>query len=505
MESLRLFTGNRLELLAKALANILETPPASPFEGEIIVVQSKGMERWLSMQLASHFGVCANCRFPFFNAFVYEVFQSVLPDLPDFSIFDPKYVTWRIMNLLPNHLEEAAFASLKHYLDGSLWSLKQLQLCRCIAETFDQYILYRPDMIARWEAGEEGHWQAVVWRDLSKGLEQRHRAALGRTVMEKIRTAAPGSFGLPQRVSIFGISYFPPFHLQIFEGLSRQTEVNLFLLNPCREYWGDIASERDIRRLAPGRKTPELSPEDLHLERGNPLLASMGTMGKEFFDLLASFSYDETTFFHDPGDSTRLACIQSDILNLRDRGEHPNEMRPVSEADRSILIHSCHSPMRELEVLYDHLLEMFERDSNLLPKDILVMAPEIETYAPFVQAVFDAPEDERKRIPYSIADRSMRKESQDVDAFLAMLDLWGERLTAPQVRHPGRAGGPGQIRFNGYRFGPHRALGERGADAVCGRPEWCSEGQRWRGGEAEGAAAGAPAQSQPVGVSPEHP
>ena len=89
--------------------------------------------------------------------------------------------------------------------------------------------------------------------------------------------------------------------------------------------------------------------------------------------------------------------------------------------------------MREVEVLYDHLLEMFERDPALLPKDILVMTPEIETYAPFIQAVFDAPEDERKRIPYSIADRSMRKESQVVDTFLAMLDLWGERLTAPQV------------------------------------------------------------------------
>jgi exodeoxyribonuclease V gamma subunit len=433
MTSLRLYAGNRLDLLATALADVLETPPAPPLDGEIIVVQSKGMERWISMQLASRFGVCANCRFPFPNAFVYEIFQSVFPDLPDSSVFEPQYATWKIMEILFSHLDEPGFASLKHYLGGTRWSLKQLQLSRRVAETFDQYILYRPDLIARWEAGEEDHWQAVAWRDLAQGHEQVHRAALGKIVMEKIGKAVPGSLHLPRRVSVFGISYLPPFHLQIFEGLSQLIEVNLFLLNPCREYWGDIASGRDFRRITSGRKTPELSPEDLFLEKGNSLLASMGTLGRDFFELLASFDYHEAAFFSDPGDGHLLACIQSDILNLRDRTEQFQNKTVVSGVDGSVQIHSCHSPMRELEVLYDHLLEMFERDPSLLPKDILVMTPAIETYAPFVQAVFDAPEDERKRIPYSIADRSLRKESRIVDTFLAMLDLWDERLTVSQV------------------------------------------------------------------------
>jgi exodeoxyribonuclease V gamma subunit len=433
MKSLRLFTGNRLDLLAEALARVLEAPLASPLDQEIIVVQSKGMERWISMQLASHFGVCANCRFPFPNAFVGETFQSVLPDLPDFSVFDPKFSPWKIMSMLPSHLDEPGFESLKHYLDGAGWSLKPLQLSRRIAETFDQYLLYRPEMITRWEAGEDDHWQAVVWRDLAKGLEQQHRAALGKTLIDKIRKAAPGSFDLPQRVSIFGISYLPPFHMQIFEGLSRLIEVNLFLLNPCREYWGDISSERDVRRITSSPKTAELSREALFIERGNPLLASMGALGRDFFELLTSFDYEEYSFFHDPGDSHLLACIQSDILNLRDRAAHSDEKRAVPKEDRSLQIHSCHSPMREVEVLYDHLLEIFENEAELLPRDILVMTPEIDAYAPFIQAVFDAPEDERKRIPFSIADRSMRKESQVVDTFLAMLDLWDERLTAPQV------------------------------------------------------------------------
>ena len=433
MKSLRLYTGNRLDLLVKALARVLETPPASALDEEIIVVQSRGMERWVSMQLAAHFGVCANCRFPFPNAFVLEISRSVLPDLPDLSLFDPKYSTWRIMKILPDHVEQPNFSSLKYYLDGPAWSLKQVQLSRCIAETFDQYLLYRPEMIGRWDAGEEDHWQAVIWRDLARGFEQQHRAALGKTLLETIRKAAPGAFRLPRRVSIFGISYLPPFHLQILEGLSRLTEINLFLLNPCREYWGDIASERDISNIASRRNPSELTPEELHLEKGNPILASTGTLGRDFFELLASFSYEESALFRDPEEGSLLACIQSDILNLRDRTDPSRVKTSLSPADHSLQIHSCHSPMRELEVLHDHLLEMFESDPTLLPKDILVMTPEIEAYAPFIQAVFDAPEDERKRIPYSIADRAMKRESQVADTFLAMLDLWDERITSSQV------------------------------------------------------------------------
>ncbi len=433
MKALKLYTGNRLELLAELLAKVLEVPPASPLEPEIIVVQSKGMERWLSLQLAAHFGVCANCRFPFPNALIHEAFRSVLPDLSGSSLFEPKYAAWKITQLLPDHLDEPGFASLKHYLDHSPRDLRRLQLASHLAETFDQYVLYRPDLISRWEQGRDDHWQAVLWRDLAKGLEHQHRAALGRAFLERIRQAAPSTFPLPQRISLFGISYLPPFHLQILDGLAQMLEVNLFLLNPCREYWGDIASKREIGRLASRPQHNSRDPAELYLDEGNPLLASMGTLGRDFLEVLASFPCEESSVFQGPGEESLLACLQSDILNLRDRTRHRSRKTAVLPEDRSFEVHSCHSPMREVEVLYDHLLELFEQDPSLLPRDILVMAPAIETYAPFIQAVFDTPEDERKHLPYAIADRGMRRESQMAEAFLALLDLWDARLTAAEV------------------------------------------------------------------------
>ncbi len=430
MRSLRYYSGNRLDVLAEAFSELtVRKPPASPFDSEIILVQSAGMERWLSLQLASKIGVCANCRFHFPNEFVQEISRAVIPEFPDGSAFEPAILAWRIMELLPACLDDQRFASLRSYLGSPVHGLKLLQLSERIAYVFDQYTVYRPELISGWEAGADDHWQAVLWRKLSIGHEGENRAVLGRMLLEKLGSAAAGELNLPERVSVFGISYLPPFHIQILQGLSRLTEVNLFLLNPCREYWGNILPEWRIGRMA-----LEGGPsEDLHLESGNSLLASMGKLGRDFFELMTAIDCEEYTLYKESGENGLLSHIRADILNLRESREVTGSPLELPPSDRSVEIHSCHSPMREVEVLFDHLLEMFENIPNLTPGDIVVMAPDIEAYAPFIQAVFDTPGDESRRIPFNIADRSMRKESAVIDAYLAILDLWDERTTASRV------------------------------------------------------------------------
>jgi exodeoxyribonuclease V gamma subunit len=126
-----------------------------------------------------------------------------------------------------------------------------------------------------------------------------------------------------------------------------------------------------------------------------------------------------------------LTRVQDDILNLRPPGEEGPV--PVEPDDRSIQVHSCHSPMREVEVLLDTLLDLFEKDTTLEPRDVLVMAPDIETYAPMIRAVFDMGEEDVRRIPYSISDRSIRRSSQLADALMAVLDLPAQRFEASLV------------------------------------------------------------------------
>ena len=430
MPGLKLFTSNRLEILAERLAEQFRPPLPSPFESEIILVQSKGMERWLSMELARHHGICANYRFPFPNRFVYDVFKKVIPDLPESSPFDPWVMTWKIMRLLPACLKRKGFESLRVYLGDERSSLKRFQLSSRIADTFDQYLVFRPEMILEWDQGAGDHWQAILWRELAKGDEKKHRAGLQKAFFEALRNNSVDLKNLPTRISVFGISALPPFHIEILSALSKFIDVNLFLMNPCREYWSDITSGREMKRIAEKMQKGDKVPKDLPLEKGNSLLASMGALGREFFNQIYGLGCDDQGVSVDSGEESLLRAIQSDILNLRDRSGDARSK--ITESDDSIRIHSCHSPMREIEVLQDCLLALFEGDPDLRPRDILVMAPEIRIYAPFIQAVFSLPADDPRRIPFSVADRGVREEGSLIDAFLNFLALGRSRLVPPR-------------------------------------------------------------------------
>ena len=433
MSGLHLYTSNQLEILAEKLAGVLSSPLSSPLQGEIIVVQSKGMERWVSMELARHHGICANVQFPFPNHFIYRIFREVIPEIEEESPFDPEILTWKVMQILPSSLEGKGFESLRGYLHGDHSGLKRFQLSFRIADLFDQYLVFRPEMVLGWDQGAESHWQAVLWRELAKGNEAKHRAALQRVFLEAIQKSSGKLKNLPERLAVFGISALPPFHMQVLAAISQYIEVNLFLMNPCQEYWADIVSGREMKRFTGREKKKKARPEELHLEKGNSLLASMGALGRDFFDLITTLGCEEHESFESPGDSSLLKGIQSDILNLVDRGRGANEGKKIGEGDASIQIHSCHSPMREVEVLQDRLLALFESDPALLPKDILIMTPDIETYAPYIQAVFSLPAGDPRWIPFSIADQGVRKESQVVDSFLSLLDLQGSRMGVSQV------------------------------------------------------------------------
>jgi exodeoxyribonuclease V gamma subunit len=427
MRDLRVFTSNRLEILADQLSRVLRETLPSPFDPEIVVVQSKGMERWICLQLAERHGICSNCRFPFPNTFVHEIFQSVLKTLPKPSVFDPEVMTWRVMKALPSLMEEPAFEALRLYLESGRSDLKRFQLSQRIADLFDQYLLFRPEMMFQWERGKARHWQAMLWRELVEGHEHEHRAALAKELFTVIERATDPPPGVPRRISVFGISALPRFHVQVVASLSQIAQVNLFLMNPSQEYWGDILDTWEMKKKA--RTAKAASEGELHMEKGNSLLASMGALGRDFFEMIQEFEVEEFSFYEEPKAENLLSSIQLDILKLRER----QEKKRISPDDLSIQIHSCHSPMREVEVLHDQLLRMFEEDPGLLPKDILVTMPDVETYAPYIQGVFDTPQEEARRIPFSIADRSMRKEGGIGEAFLHLLGLQGSRFGVTQV------------------------------------------------------------------------
>jgi len=287
MPSLKLYTSNKLEMLLDALCAIVRTPHDNPLTSEIVVVQNKGMERWISLQLAKALGIWSHCSYFFPNSFVEHLFKQAFADLPLRWAFEPQTLMWRIMEMLPRCLDRPEFGPLKRYASGK-GQRRLYQLSACIADTFDQYTLYRPSLVLQWEQGADAHWQAVLWRELTRGGDAPHRARLRQRMIERI---ADGSYQWPAaalRISLFGITSLPPFHVELIRALSTVIDVHLFLLNPCAEYWDDVLSQREIGRLSGkrGGKPDRQRTMDLHWDPGNSLLASLGAYGREFLTQL---------------------------------------------------------------------------------------------------------------------------------------------------------------------------------------------------------------------------
>jgi len=437
MPGMKLFVSNKIEVLADQLARVLEDPLSSPFVPEIVVVQSKGMERWLSMQLAAHHGICANTSFPFPNAMVNDLFRCVVKDVPEESLFDVDTMAWRIMEKLSFLMHQKGFESIRHYVAGDESGIRLYQLSQELAETFDQYIIFREEAILGWQEHRFSfpekdrrveYWQSVLWRELTTGHEYEHRASLKKAFMEMLGPDVIDS--LPERLSIFGLSYLPLFHLEIFHAVSAYIPVYLFLMNPCSQYWGDIRCAAEMTRIL--MRSPDKDEETLYLEEGNSLLASYGDLGRQLFDVLQDFELEEIDAFEQVAVDTILGCLQSDVLNLQNPSSDETK-RVVALSDTSVQIHSCHSPMREVEVLHDNLLALFDENPGLKPEDIVVMTPDIETYAPFIQAVFDVDRGSPKYIPFSISDRTIRTQSDLADTFVAILDLADARFEVSRV------------------------------------------------------------------------
>ncbi|MGB8355026.1 MAG: exodeoxyribonuclease V subunit gamma [Chthoniobacteraceae bacterium] len=442
MRGLKFYTSNQLETLAQSLAETVASLQGTALAGEVIVLQSRGMSRWVSQQIAQQTGICMNFEFPFPRAFVDRTLRVFFPEMADDVQFSADVLAWKIDALLPVLTKEREFSLVRNYLEGGD-GLKVFQLAEKIAHLFDQYMVYRPEMILRWERGAaEREWQAILWRELAGKKPSMHLAAVSELIGKRMAAALSEAViaELPGRVSIFGISSLPPLYMQVFFELARYCEVNLFSLHPSQEYYGQDLPPKVRAKMAARLAGRGIKISEEGLSSGNPLLTSLGRLNRDFVELQletderAGFVMEEQPErFVEPRGNSMLAVVQGDILHARCRGDAENPKMKVVPGDCSIQVHACHSPMREVEGLYDQLLDLFNSDPSLKPRDVIVMMPDIEKYAPFIQSVFAFPEERSRYIPHSVTDRRPRSDSPAVETFLSLLTLPGSRCTATEI------------------------------------------------------------------------
>ncbi|BBB29066.1 exodeoxyribonuclease V subunit gamma [Neptunomonas japonica] len=462
---LRIYHSNALDTLRDVLVEMIKSDPQTdPFIADQILVQSPGMAQWLKLELAERLGIAANIEFPLPASFLWRVFVAALEDVPERSAYNKASMTWILMRILPEHLNDEQFSILNQYLKQDDEPLRLYHLCARVADLYDQYLVYRPDWIAAWEQGdnqpasdEDQRWQPVLWRAIVADTEQRglphwHRANMYETFIGALSDKHVSLAGIPQRIFVFGISALPQNYIEALAALGQKIDVHLMLANPCRHYWGDIVDPGYLARLnrmwlSKPQSSGSASGLDLY-QVGHPLLASMGKLGRDYLHLIQQMELPEVGLFEEAGYETLLGALQTDILELNNRGSTPesavNEnnglydidanLLPItfSASDRSIQLHGAHSALREVEVLQDQLLAMFDSDAELKPRDIIVMMPDVTHYAPYIDAVFGNAEHQHF-LPYSISDRSAEQEIPLLSSFLQLIGINHSRFTVSEV------------------------------------------------------------------------
>ena len=427
-----LHVSNKTENLLSQLAEVIRVDKQPDlFSGELFLIQSQGMERMVAQTLADEF--TSFCNFQFFLPLD---FLSRIADLLDMGIasdgFSRQTLTFRIEQLLTD-IEGEEYQPLHYYLQGDNVKLKRFQLSRRLANVFDQYQLMRPDMLLGWEKGSlstdhiSEPWQMALWRRLiAQPGGDVHRGMLLRLVIDTLNDKNELSVNLPKRISVIGLHTMPPLFLEYLNALASHMDVHFFLLSPCRHYWGDVQTKRQqYKKMIRAGASSSEEPFEHH-----PLLASLGRQGKELQSMMlegAEFAL-EFASYADPLEGVEfdevslLKKIQADLLE----GVFRAQVKSESVADDSIQIISCHSTLRELIVLREQLLHFLHTNPALELRDIIVMAPDIQEYAPLIPAIFS-------EIQHSIADRSVRRRNSVFAGYFAFIELFSGRFGWSEV------------------------------------------------------------------------
>lgn len=400
--SFHLYRSNQLEALLPDLFRLLREP-RDPLIVEELLVQNQGMATWLAQQGAAQLGSWSGLQLQFPRRWLEKVMVRLNPDSAE-GMLSPEHLVWALYKAWPGLRSRPGFEQVDHYLASSDDPELAYQLARKVADLFDQYSLYRPHMVLGWESGRDEQWQAQLWREVVMQRGISHLARASQIALARLESPLP--LPLPPRLILFGFSTLPPLFLEWFSRLSKRLELHLFAFTPSSAWLSHGTQQQDLE--------------------GNSCLHSFARLGAEFQDLLEEIPYlEKGDLFQQPQGSSLLARLQRRWVS--------DEPPGPGEEQESIQIHAFHNPRRECMGLRQYLLERFRQDPTLKPEDILVLAADLESYAPHFEAEWARDPGDPTYLPFSIADRPLRLQGALTQAWRRLLEIMDSRFEREEV------------------------------------------------------------------------
>jgi exodeoxyribonuclease V gamma subunit len=439
---LHVHRSERADRLVEGLADLLRKPPTDPLAVEVIAVPARGVERWVTQRL-SHVlgategedGVCANVRFPSPAALVAEAVAATDDTRQgDDQPWERGRLLWTLLDVIDHCGHEPWAAAL---------GTRRLTAAQHLAALFDSYGAHRPAMLRSWADGDDTDgagvrlsddlaWQAQLWRRLRERIGTPSPAERLPHACAAIRER-PATVELPDRLSLFGPTRLTTAQLEVVAALAHARDVHLWLPHPSAALWDAVAP------YAQGSQKPRRRDDPTADVVRNPLLASLGRDAREL-QLQLGVCDVAITDEHLPLQGRPATLLGRLQQALQDDAPPESQRQPLDEHDRSLQVHACHGPARQVEVLRDLVTGLLADDPTLEPRDVLVMCPDIEDYAPLISATFgledDGPAQEQHpghRLRVRLADRSLRQTNPLLGTLATLLDLADARVTASQV------------------------------------------------------------------------
>ena len=427
---LSIFSSNDVLSLQERIGNKIKEQVLTmdPFQPVYIVTQTEGMNVWLKTKLAEQLGITANLVFLNPNELVTRVNKII--GGPTYETFPKESVSWAIYELLgtDDFLVKYATESVTgYYIIGDIHQkqfddAKRFALAAQLSDLFDQYQIYRHVMIQDWtdKKNDNPCFQEYLWKALKTklGYKLQDKTIARTNIIDQLKKGDKGTWGLVKdefkQLHFFGLSIFTPFHFDIFQGLSHFMDLDFYLLNPSpEEYWYEDKSERIVNNWK--AKNPNKI-----ITQGNDILTNWGKVIQDTFYLF--FDRDEninnyTCKIEPVSNQKLLGKLQNDILS--NNIEKTTIFTKADLSDKSLQIHSSYNKSREVEALYNTILNIIENDTSVTSKDIVVTC-DIDEYASYISAVFDtAP----IKFKYTIADSIYLQGDSPLKALESLLNL----------------------------------------------------------------------------------
>jgi exodeoxyribonuclease V gamma subunit len=453
---LHIHRAERADGLVDMLGELVVDPLDDAMATEVVAVPTRGVERWVTQQLASRLGatpgrsdgVCANIDFPFPGTLVGGALAAASGVDRDTDPWAAERAVWPLLEVVDSCLDEPWLAALAAHLN-SAGQTRRVASVRHVADLFDRYGVHRPEMLRAWASGRDDNlrpdsrWQAQLWRQLREAIGKASPAERLDEACTHLM-AKPELVDLPARLSLFGLTRLPASYLDVLSALARARDVHLFLLHPSPVLWARVSQDvatpkRGIRRT--DDPTAELT--------NNPLLASWGQDAREMQLVLGAAGAGTMADHHRPVDDSPGSLLQRVQADIRADRAPPGVPLPgrtdgrvlVDPSDDSIQVHACHGRARQVEVLRDAILHLLADNPELEPRDVIVMCPDIEAYAPLVYATFgshqpdqdDGDPGELPDLRVRLADRSLRQTNPILGVVAQLLELAAGRVTATEV------------------------------------------------------------------------